>query len=77
MGIISIANSKDSDHYSSLFSRPLDFRYQIRLMNLSFFNTSGIILENEVIHSKAIAMDQTREKTTPHLKPCHPDERVL
>ena len=31
MGIISIANSNDSDHFSSLFWRQLDRRYQIAL----------------------------------------------
>ena len=29
MGMISITNSNDSDHFSSLFSWPLDRRYQI------------------------------------------------
>ena len=30
MGVISIVSSDDSDHFSSLFSRPLDRCYQIR-----------------------------------------------
>ena len=29
MGVISIANYDDSDHFLPLFSRPLDSRYQI------------------------------------------------
>ena len=43
MGIISIANSNNSDRFLLLFLRPLDRRYQIR-----FYSTSRV--SNEQTH---------------------------
>ena len=38
MGIVSIANSNDSDHFLSLFLRPLDRHYQIRFYSIPIYN---------------------------------------
>ena len=46
MGVISIANSNDSDHILSLFSRRLDRRYQMR-----FYSNSVLPLAPARLHT--------------------------
>ena len=41
MGIISIENSNDSDHFPSLFLRLLDRRYQIQFYSITSTSSAG------------------------------------